>query len=805
MRLAFHRQMAPRGAHPQDAKFLKADKHSNQHPPVTQSYWHEKFNQKVQPTTTTASKINMHTLSKKPSDTSSHRKQLDPQSQIPSSSDSYNDKPIAPDSHNPDTSSTSTFHTVLRKKNKKHRKTILSPKSYYKKQSHTISTESSNQSVFTKYSEFIDDDTDLSMTASDNDPPPQVSPEKDANMKDASIHSTMTPEEENALLEEFDASTQEPPPKLHKTSSNASNAINSSPQSATPKNHTSHASVQPQAHIVNNDPQTGPTGVNIGMFTSTQEHISTPSSQSLNKAPSIQEQNAVANKIPVSSVLKHIVTCRFKLHIKGSSCNLPHLAKQVVKLFRSADSSLTILPFHGGKDSNTVLDTEENLPHEEEAIKTWVVDSQIIRDRLHFSMRFSCIKDIPFLAKRVFPWMKANRSYVKLDKITSDKISCLGLFEGLHPDFRNRGVFKQYCLQHIKKYNPAIDPEISIFPRSVYAGAGLEKVESRAVVIEVASELAEFVLQAISHPFEGDYEQTTFVPFTKTDSDYSAILRQVMIQQNSMLHSTKRKILHGLKNIEEKFTMKDGTIMSIRDWLLSAQTQDPAASSPLIQYVDITTNNSIAIIFDKTNESIIHTLLGDIHKELLKYFPQDVLTQVYEKTTAPQKTTNTFRVVTDSEKLWADVIKRKYAVNPQSGTDDMLNPPTKNRKVLYHGPSSPPETIQENTFDPAPSESQQSIEQRLNQLEEQAKQNAEKQNVFIQETISKSMESAEAKLILKTNERFSTITNQIADIENKMSVIENLSANVDLLCASLLPPKSTANDAKNTSEGGKNQ
>ena len=819
MRVAFFHKMAPRGAHPPDAKFLSV-------PPPTITYCDVTTLSKIDLLNPSSSKITDSTsvINNSPSTqpmtlSSPVSTSTQKESKISSSLSNSSTLQTAPVSNSPHTSSTEAFHTVLRKKKNNSRYFKFSPKNYYHNSKKLSSTDSSKQSVFTKFSQFIEEEEEPHLMSEETpNAAVPVSPEKDTTMKATSTCDQMSPEEEQALLEEFDPSTQEPPPKLSKTRRGASIDLtnNSEPQSQGTAGKNPHQSTiratatnnkSPNKSFTPNEapqPPIVPNGTNIGMFTSTQEqvHHETPSVQ---KAPTIASQNAISGKVPVNQVKKNFITCRFKLHIKGNSCNLPHLAKQVTKLFRSADSSLHILPFNGGKDNNMVLDTEENLPHDEEKIKTWVVKSQIVQDRLHFSMKFSSIKDIPALSKRVFPWMKANRSYVKMDKIDSETISCLGLFEGLHPDFRNRGIFKQYCIQHIKKYNPTIQPEISIFPRGVYAGAGLEKVESRAVVIEVATEMADYVLQAMSHSFDGDYSSVTFVPFTKTDHSYSATLRQVMIHQNTMLHATKRKILHGLQNIDESFTMKDGTVMSLRNWLLSAKSQDESTTSPLIQHVDFTTNNSIAILFDSKNESILHTLLSAIDQELLKYFPTEVVSRVYVQPTTKEKQSNNFRVITESEKNWAEVIKRKYNANPQSGNNDMLLPPSKNRKVLYHGPSDPPETMQENSFDTVTPQADASIEKRLSQLENSFKNNLSSQKEVIQTTIQNSMQAVEAKMNVKTEEKFTVISHKIQDFEKKMSLIDRLSANVERLCSSLLPPASTTKDDMETSEGGNGQ
>ena len=794
MRLAFHRQMAPRGAHPPDAKFLKG-KPSNESLRLTQEIQSLKQHIKNRNSSHDINDLADKATSSPSSHPSSCNKTQIVHSKIPLKSDSANDPATAPNPTVHNAMSTHEFRLVLRKKSSRHKKTALSPKSYYQQTKPTISKESSKDSVFVQYSKIISQ-TENKQTMSEATSPttPTVTPEKDSEMKNAYVDPPLTDAETSAIMEEFDAATNEPPSKQSRTK-DAVIDMTAQPVQTNP--------TPPKPA-----PPSGPTGTNIGMFTSVQES-SNSAPVNINKAPSIATQNESTHKIAVNHVEKHFITCRFKLSIKGQSCNLPHMAKQATKLFRSVDPSLHIMPFSTNVN-NQVLDTEENLPHDEAALKTWVVESSIQKDKLHFTMRYSTIKEVGALSKKIFPWMKANRSYVKIDKITSEKISCLGIFEGLHPDFRNRDTFKQFCLQHIKKYNPVLKPEISIYPRSVYAGAGLEKVESRAVVIEVAVEEADLIMQALSHTFSGAYSNVTFVPFTKTDETYSSILRQVMIEQNTMLHSTKRKILHGLTNIEEFFTMKDGTSMSIRNWLLSAKSDEAKDTDTLIQHVDFTTNKSVSIIFNKKYEVILHTLLRDIEQELLKYFPQEVVAQVYDSSKAVKLNPINSRVITDSEKLWVDAIKRKYTVNPQSDNNDFCNPPNKNRKVLYHGPSTPPDQLQDNSFDTSPSSTQESLVQRITQLEEQAKNNNEKQKTFIQHTIQSTMQATETKIVLQTNDKYEALAQKMQKLEtttfatlekfsNNMTV---LTTNVERLCDRLLND-STIKDENVTSEGGK--
>ena len=847
MRLAYFRPMAPRGAHPPDAAFLTTPPSAVPCHNTLISYWSKHFSKrsiqshKLQSNVKNVSSINklssLTSYEKNPSSSISRDK-------IPSSPPMPKANDLAPLSLHQNALSTDGYHTILRSNTRRKKITKTSPKNYYTHSHKTETTESKPTSVFTKLSTIMQNEA--------SPPVPSVTPTKDTNMSETS-QTTFTDAEDDAIMAAFE-NPVDPPTKMAKTtqgsglqSSQPSPAVSPTPNQTKVHSPSSQGTGAPNANptppsanlfpqskdIVtpensgNATPQATPAlpnGVNIGMFTSTK--IAVDTQRDLTKAPSIEQQEASAHKIPIHQVEKKILTCRFKLHISGSSCNLPHLAKQVAKLFRQTDPALLILPFAKPYKDSEVLDTEENLPINEESLKKWVVESYIQKDKLHFSMRFSSLKTIQAMAKKIFPWMRANKSYVKIDEIDSAKIACLGMFEGLHPDYRNRDVFKAFCLAHIRKFNPIIKPVISVYPRSVFAGAGLKKIESRGVVIEVASDMADYVLQTLAHPFQGDYSEVTFIPFTKTDHEYSETLRQVMIAQNSMLHDTKRKILHGLKNIHETFTLKDGTNMSVKNWLLSAQHtdqsgQDPTSSS-LISAVDITTKKSISIIFHQNHEAVLHSLLQDLKTELSKYFPSDIMTKIYDPS---PKTDNSsqYRIITDSEKLWADMIKRKYIANPQSDVIDLVNPPNKNRKIMYHGPSTPPSQMQENSFDSNSSATSQSFEDRLTQLELSASKANEKNANLITKTIEDGLKSAEAKLTVKTNERFDALNQKVENLETqtvntlkkfsdnfetislKLQEMNTLSTNVERLCSHILPPKSTAKDAMSTSDGGKNQ
>lgn len=547
-----------------------------------------------------------------------------------------------------------------------------------------------------------------------------------------------------------------------------------------------------------------PNGSNVGLFTSNTSTNTT--NASLKTAPSIQQQNTSPNCLKVSSITKQTITFRYKLHVFNNSCNMPLMVKQVTKLVRELDPTMTILPFQSS-NANDFLDHEDNLPLEEDALKKWIANVQISQDKLLVTMKYSLMKTIKALSGPIFAWMKRNKSFVKMDLIDSEKVTCIGFFEGLHPDFRNREHFKEFCQTHIDKYAPALKTPVSIFPRPVYVGRGFDKIESRAVVIEADSNSANVVLQAMSQPFTDNYSNVTFIPFTKYDDSYSDVMKSALLQQNKMLHTIKRKIIPGLFDIDTSITMRDGKHISVKEWLLSA-TDDKKPDEKLIVCVELVPNSSASLLYHESLESSLSCLLLNLRDELLKYFPESELSKVFQNK-PQQKLPFISRVLTDTEKSWADVIKRKYLSNPQNDTNDVITvPPQKNRKVLYYGTTRNPEKLQNNTFDDVQETTPNFVS--ANDFEQKLKD----QNTQMESLISTSIQKAVANVELKMSTKLSLYqqknNEQMLQLEKKtndnLGLLNNnltmMSSKFDTLMERLFSSESTTSPM-DTDDGGK--
>ena len=690
--------------------------------------------------------------------------------QIPNSSQTVpsagNESVSAPDSSTSLSIDTATFTTILRNKRNRKKTCKLSPHSYYRQSSHKKLTESSSSklSAFTQLNNILRSAT-MSSQPSPTDPNPPT-PEDDTMDTTA-----VTPDKSVAPSENLtDAQTES---IIQEFTSHEFTNPSTKPQ---PQDNLSPSA----QHVSSNIRPTfvKPSSINVGMFTSVATSNPKPD---LSSPPTIAQQNSTGT-MKVSHIEKNIIIFRYRLKVTQSSCNLPFMVKQVTRMLREIDPSLHILPIDSS-NCNHVLDHEDNLPNEENALNTWVSDISTWKDRLQFTMKYAFIKTLPYLKGPVFAWMKANSSFVKMDKIDSADITCVGFFEGLHPDFRNRELFKQFCNTHVKNYMQSIDPtftfELSIFPRGVYAGAGIHKKETRGVVLEVATDISETILQAFSQPFPSQYSDITFIPFTKTDETYSQTLSSIITHQNEMLHKTRRKILPELKDLYSTITTKEGRATNLHEWLSSAS--DPSIpNEKLIKSIDLTTKNSVCILFDEAHDNIISKLLQGMHIQMQQCFPDTEIQKVLDPTRKISITTPT-RVISETEKTWVDIIKRKYASNPQSTDMDSLNtPPPKNRKVIYYGPCSKPAQLNANTFDikstETPSADTNDNTSRIEKLEKTIETMATNQQAQITQSVS----SMEQKLVLRINQNNDKINNRMDLIENSFSKMTDLfSSNFD--------------------------
>lgn len=451
------------------------------------------------------------------------------------------------------------------------------------------------------------------------------------------------------------------------------------------------------------------TSTNVGLFTS---KVQDAPAQTLTQNPDPGTTQDARRH--TKALEKTTITCRFRIRLQQNMCHVPHIARQVANLVKKADAAMTILPFNTNDSANAVLDSPDLLPNDEEAIKTWVTNAYTYRDNINFSMRFSVLKTFKFITNALFPWMSKNNSFVKMDKIKAEKIVTVGFFTKFHPEFHNRDDFKSFCKKHVQDMTENnLQDDISVYPRSVYAGIGINKITSRVCVLECAVDDAPAITEAFAGTLPDPYEKLTFVPFTKVDESYTGMLRAALIEQNQFLNSMRRLVIHGLTNISTSIVTKEQQVLTPQKWILQVKYEDV----PIITAVERNSTSATNIIYDVCHEAQVQELFSSFSSALKTNFEENVIVNFFSEVEKPVQIRS--RAVSMREKNYLEVLKRRYG-NPQDGLTTHITPPPQRRKTMTYG-----EAMRTPTMSAHPDfeevNTSQSVEARLKALEDKMK------------------------------------------------------------------------------------
>ena len=416
------------------------------------------------------------------------------------------------------------------------------------------------------------------------------------------------------------------------------------------------------------------TSTNVGLFTST---VKNAPDLTLTQNPS--PGAALDSQRKTKALEKTTITCRFRIRVQQNMCHVPYIARQVAQQVKKADQGMTILPFDEEHSANNVLDSPDLLPDNEELLKVWVANAYTYRENINFSMKFSVLKTFKAITNALFPWMSKNNSFVKMDKIKAEKIVTVGFFTNFHPDYHNRDDFKTFCKQHVVNVTDTkLQDEISVYARSVYAGAGIHKVTSRVCVIECAVNEAQIIAEAFADVLPDPYSNITFVPFTKVDDSYNSMLRAALIEQNGFLNSMRRLVVNGLINISLPIATKELEAITPQQWILQVQYENVSIITAVERHSTTATN----IIYDVQYENRVHELFNGFNSALKANFDDFVIAKFYSD--AEQSLPKKARAVSAREQTYMEALKRRYG-NPQDGAINHLTPPPQRRKTMTYG------------------------------------------------------------------------------------------------------------------------
>ena len=387
-------------------------------------------------------------------------------------------------------------------------------------------------------------------------------------------------------------------------------------------------------------------------------------------------------------------SARFDIYPSNASAiNVPLVARQLFRLFKKADRTLRLLPWFKDDDNDVeAIDQEDDLPSSENQVKQWVDNPHIRNNRLYFSMRIECIATPKHIRDTFVPWMIKNQSFIKLDKLDAQEIYGIGFISDLHPHLYNRSALKRFLISKLQEQATPVD--INVYVRRVWNSHEKQKVISRAVVIEVDKQFKDTAANALMNiDFSSFYRYAKFIPFNKSIVD-DATLNNILMSNNTYQNTTKRRTVKGLTSITTVHPTHDNSTISIRDWLLSFDNQQPSpAHEHIFEHVETSVDGDLVLIFQSHFMETVNHFLNHFEAHLRAKF---VDSNSLFKSSTPFSTGTP---LTLSNAEFKKKIAAMYSNNPQDASTTPISPP-KPKKLYYGAADSAPDTYLNHLMQP---------------------------------------------------------------------------------------------------------
>ena len=528
-------------------------------------------------------------------------------------------------------------------------------------------------------------------------------------------------------------------------------------------------------------------GENINSLTSSTQIKQTVS---FNIPPGTKEKKQ--QKIIIKEQERHLYTARFKIHITQDKVNVGLILNQLTQLWRNADSTSILHNFYDEDSASDMIDHENKIPEDEELIKKYMAGIREVKGKILFALKFSGKCTLKHIKGQVYPWMAANRSFVTMDKLKSERITTLGFFTSVHPDYHNRTDFKASLEEILAEHK--IQEKVNIYPRKIWTMNKGMRIITRALVIEVASsrreEISEVLITTKNQCYNAEY-----VPFSNiNDSEYNQMMANIFTAQNQFLYNLDQKTVYGVQNAQEEIQTKDNLVITFQDWV----EQLAYDGIHFIDSCEVGQKNTLHIVYERKYEHLIQKFFStDMATMARDFFHEEVIHKLFG-TNSPKIIG--MRQFTPSEIEYADVLKRKYVTSDNSsirGSEQKHEtPPLKlNKKELYYSKFSRPNTMKQNTYDDDESKGTK-IEQvmhRLSKLEnlstktddmihdsvksELSTISQEEWSKTLEEKITKKLQDMDEKIMKKVEQNNVTTVNLIQESEKR--TIRNFEERLD--------------------------
>jgi len=376
------------------------------------------------------------------------------------------------------------------------------------------------------------------------------------------------------------------------------------------------------------------------------------------KPPEVDSPH-VTNK-SVRPQVRHSYTARIKLTIADTSVNVGLMLKKMFQVWKDADPSVMLLAHEYENDSSLMIDDENKIPSLESEVHKYVMPGMYqYRGKLHMSLRFSGHLDLVTLKRKIFTWMGKNRSFATIDRVQAALVHTIGFLHNVHPDYYNRERIKKEIKTFLEPLH--IGDDVNVFVRKIWMRDDHEKIETRALVLEVPKDFREAVnTKMMSYTME-NCSQMTYVPFSQmADPEYNYTLKRIFLSQNVYLHRTQRRNIYGIQEPLTEFTLKNGEVATFCEWIESITYED----EPFLDACVVGPTGTLHLIYDENHADTVQQLFGKGFKEYAKeHFEDEDLVTIFDKEKIRFEEKGNSMSKKGGE--YADFLKRKFQGNPQ--------------------------------------------------------------------------------------------------------------------------------------------
>ena len=370
--------------------------------------------------------------------------------------------------------------------------------------------------------------------------------------------------------------------------------------------------------------------------------------------------------------IRDIYTIHAKLEIGSNNFHTPTLVRNLIMNIRKGDPLVQIVPvLSKTAKPSEILENEDALPDDENALKKWVENIRTDKTKLYFTMKIRTV-NIDHVKTAVYGWCKGKSHWVDFTTLASIKIFNGGWFHNIHPFYYNRDHFTDYILQEL----PHLEGKLDIYQKKVFKKNDKnEKIATMAIVIDGDFDIKDEVFDFLySHKWDGRYKDVSFVPY-KSNSNFTKEDQIKLMVSNNVYQKKLARLIIKVKDADVQHDL-NGEHLSFQDWLF----ETTIGGKELIQGVEVAPDDVVRVLFHESDAEAVKDAIHNLYPHVVETFGNDLASNMIDETSLKRAKSSS-----DVEKDYTKRLKEKTG-NPQ-GPDDLssYSQPQQQRPRGYFG------------------------------------------------------------------------------------------------------------------------